>query len=156
MLQWQVVNLISFLPLAIGAIALLSSISGFSFGSFARHYAGKLTVAFLALNALLLIPVREAVYVSVLAAIALFVAIHITLNTVRHQRLLMTHEAKYALACFFIPGIIIVTRALGLYAVDNIVLLTRVLRFAMEGLNTSRLIAVIGTAVVSLSLIASA
>lgn len=124
MLQWQAVSVSSFLPLAMCAIALLSLLSRFSFSIFARNYASRLTMTFLALNALLLIPVREALYVSALAAIALLVATQVTLSVVRSQKLLMTNEAKYALACLFMPGIIIVTRALGLYAVDEIVLLT--------------------------------
>jgi len=124
MLQWQAVSLTHFIPLALGAVALLALLARFSFGIFARNSAGKLTLSFLLLNALLLIPVREAAYVSILAAVALLAATRITLGIIRRRELLFTLEAKYALACLFLPGLIIVTRALGLYAVDELVLLT--------------------------------
>ena len=124
MLQWQAVSLADFLPLAIGAVVLLALLARFSFSIFARPFAAKLTLTFLVLNALLLIPVREALYVSALAAIALLVAMQVVLSIIKSDALLMTREAKYALACLFLPGIIIVSRALGLYAVDELVLIT--------------------------------
>ncbi len=124
MLQWQAVSLTKLLPLAIGGIALMALLARFSFSIFARNAAGQLTVTFLALNFLLLIPAREALYVSVIAAIALLVATKTALKMAKGKVLPMTAEAKFALASLFVPGLIIVCRALGLYAVNDLVLLT--------------------------------
>ncbi len=124
MLKWQAISLGEFLPLAIGAIVFLSFLTRFSFSIFARSAAGKLSLAFLLLNALLLVPAREAIYVSVLAGVALLVATQMTLGIIKRKELLLTAEAKFALACLFVPGLIIVCRALGLYAMDELVLLT--------------------------------
>lgn len=123
-LRWQVVSVGEFIPLALGALALLSLLCLFSFSIFARQAASKLTVSFLAINALLLVPAREASFVAVLAVVALFAATQITLDVIKSKKMPLTPEAKYALACLFLPGIIIITRALGLYAVNELVLLT--------------------------------
>ena len=137
MLKWQAVSIGELLPLAAGAIVLLTLLARFSFSIFARNSAAKLTVSFLALNALLLVPAREAVYVSALAVIALFSATQITLGVVKRKELMLTAEAKYALACLFLPGLIIVARALGLYAVDEIVLLslTSLIYYALRSIS---------------------
>lgn len=152
MLQWQAVSLGEFLSLAVGSILLMSLLARFSFSIFARNTAGKLTLSFLVLNTLLLVPVRDALYVSALAAIALLVAIQVTLGIIKRRELLMTAEAKYALACLFLPGLIIICRALGLYAVDEIVLLTlfslmyyalRSVGLMSERSNNTKLLAII-------------
>ncbi len=124
MLKWAAVEPLIFLPLALGAIALLSLVARFSFGIFARAEANRLTVSFLALNSLLLIPARDASYASIIAAIALIAAAQITAKIIKQNTLLLTTEAKCALACLFLPGLVIVARALGLYAVDELLLLT--------------------------------
>ncbi len=124
MLHWQAVSIGQFVPLALGAIALLSLLSLFSFSIFARKVAPKLTVSFLVICSLLLVPAREAMFAAALAGVALFAATRVTLGIVKSKEILLTLEAKYALACLFLPGSIIIVRALGLYAVDELVLLT--------------------------------
>ena len=124
MLKWQTINIGTFVPLAIGAFALLSFLSYFSFSIFAREDAKRITIAFIALNCLFVIPVRETMYASGLAAMALVIATSITLRIIKEQTLVLTRESKAALACLFLPGVLIVARALGLYAVDELMLVT--------------------------------
>ena len=124
MLKWQTVDVSTFIPIAIGTFALLTVLARFSFGIFARAEASRLTFAFLALNSLFLIPVRETAYISILSAISLLVATTLTINIVKENRQLLTREAKYALACLFFPGLLMIARALGLYSIDELMLIT--------------------------------
>ncbi|MCH2189918.1 MAG: hypothetical protein MK188_03205 [Gammaproteobacteria bacterium] len=124
MLKWQTINIKTFIPLAIGASALLGLLSYFSFNIFARLAAKKLTVSFIALNCLFLIPVRETLYAATLASIALVIASCVSLRVIKKQKLVLTTESRAALACLFLPGILILARALGLYAVDGLMLAT--------------------------------
>ena len=124
MLKWHAVNVSTFIPIAGGTFALLSVLARFSFGIFARAEASRLTFAFLALNSLFLIPVRETAYISILSAISLLIATTLSINIVKENTQLLTREAKYALACLFLPGLLMITRALGLYSVDEIMMIT--------------------------------
>ncbi len=124
MLQWQALDMSVFIPVLAAAVVFLSLLSRFSFSIFARQRAATLTTAFLGLNALLLLPVRDAMYVSVMAAVALLCALKFTASIIKDPDVTITTETKYALACLFLPGLIIISRALSLYAVDEAVLLS--------------------------------
>ncbi len=124
MLKWQAVSLSKLIPLGIGTFAVMGLLAKFSFTIFARSASGKLTAVFTVLCALLLVPAREAMFVAPLAAIALFVAIQTAIEQLKSDTFAKTAEAKFALATLFLPGGIIICRSLGLYAVDELVLLT--------------------------------
>lgn len=121
---WTVGSSSQFLMVCIGASALLTVLARFSYSIFARKIAGPLTLAFLGLNSLLLIPARGTLAVSVLTVIALLGATHIVKKLSSNSALVLTPEAKFAFATLFLPVLIIVGRAMSLYHIDELFFLT--------------------------------
>jgi len=121
---WKAVSPALFWPVCLGAIAALSAISLFAYRIFARQIAMPLTLVFLGLNSLLLVPVRSSIAISLLIAIAGFAAILMTQRLRKKPGLPSTMEAKAAFATLFLPGFIIIARALSLYQIDEAMMLT--------------------------------
>jgi hypothetical protein len=122
-LTWQAIDLTTFMPICAGAIVLLSLLSSFSFRVFSRNIAGSLTLNFLLMNSLLLIPVRGSLSISVLAAAVFWVCSMTVKRLSQKDRINFTKETKFSLALLFLPGIIIIARALSLYNVDEVMLI---------------------------------
>lgn len=123
MLLWVAVNPALFWPVCGGALMFLAIVARFAFGIFSRNIAGALTVWFLLLNGLLLIPVRNSFAVSVLLLVATFAAAYAVKYLSKKDNTVLTLESKFALASLFIPGLIIVARSLSLYLVDAMILI---------------------------------
>lgn len=121
---WTVGSSSQFALICIGASALLAVLARFSYSIFARKIAGPLTISFLGLNALLLVPMRGTLTVSVLTVVALFVATQVVKKLSSEPDLVMTPETKFAFATLFLPGLIIVGRAMSLYHVGELFFLT--------------------------------
>lgn len=135
MMKWEVVNAATFAPVLFGAVALLSAVSYFGFSVFARRIAKPLTIGFLALSALLLIPVRSSLIATGLAAIAFCGAWILIKRLSKTDKLVFTKEAKAALAILLLPGLIIVARALSFYHIDEWTMLA-VFSLAFFGLRS--------------------
>ena len=123
MLTWQAIDLAAFMPICAGAIVLLSLLSRFSFKVFSRNIAGSLTLNFLLMNSLLLIPVRGSLSISVLAGVAFWVSTLTVKRLSSEEKINFTNETKFSLGLLFLPGVIIVARALSLYSVDQVMLI---------------------------------
>lgn len=121
---WKAVNATTFWPVFAGAVTLLALLTRFSFSIFARNIAGPLSLSFLALSALLMIPVRSSIAVSVIAIAALCIAVALVKKLSQHKQVVLTNETKFAFGLLFVPGFIIFARALSLYSVDEVMLLT--------------------------------
>lgn len=119
MMKWVVVNPATFAPVFFGALALLSAVSFFGFNVFARQIAKPLTLGFLSLSALLLIPVRSSLIATGLAALAFLGAWMLIKHLSKSDKLVFTKETKGALAILLLPGLIIVARALSFYHIDE-------------------------------------
>jgi hypothetical protein len=134
-MKWEVTQTAVFLPVFLGALSLLSAVAYFAFSIFSRQISKPLTISFLGLSALLLVPVRAPLIAVGLAAIALWGALMLikrlskadasagatSANTSR--ALLMTKETKASLAVLLLPGLIILARALSFYNIDDATLL---------------------------------
>jgi len=123
-MTWEAGYTSQFWLICAGASVLLTVLAKFSFSIFSRKAAGQLTIAFLALNALLLIPVRGTLTVSILTLVALLAATQITKRLSQQNDTVFTPETKFAFATLFLPGLIIIARALSLYSVDELFMLT--------------------------------
>lgn len=121
---WTVGSSSHFLMICIGASALLTLLARFSYSIFARRIAAPLTVSFLGLNALLLIPMRDTLTVSILTVVALLIATQVVKKLSCQPSLVLTPETKFAFATLFLPGLIIAGRAVSLYHVDELFFLT--------------------------------
>ena len=124
MAKWEAVNPGQFWPVCAGAVVLLAILSRFGFSIFARSVSGSLTVSFLLLNSLLLIPVRSSLYVSVLAVAALWAAAMLVKRMSQHEKVVFTAETRFAFGLLFLPGLIIIARAISLYNVDEVLLIS--------------------------------
>jgi hypothetical protein len=123
MILWEVKNLRVFIPIFLGALSLLSVVAFFGFSVFARKFAKPITLGFLALSALLLVPFRAPLAAAILAAIALAGAWYLIQRIRNHDSFLETFEIKIAFSLLLLPGTIIAVRALSFYNLDNISLM---------------------------------
>ena len=141
MMTWKAFDSATFWPIFAGAIILLTILTKFSFRIFARNIAAPLSNNFLLMSSLLLIPIRSSITVSIIAIISIWFASTLVKKLKQDDAMVFTNESKFALALMFVPGILIIVRALSLYHVDEITLITieslfyfslRSLRFAFN------------------------
>ena len=149
MVTWTVVNASSFWPVFIAAVIALAVLARFSFSIFARGIASPLSVGFLTMNALLLIPVRSSLLVSIVALIAFGIASMLVKKLSQREKVVFTKETKFAFGLMFAPAFVIIARAVGLYSIDGVMmillsgLMYAFLRFIVQRLNEGSLSAVV-------------
>lgn len=86
----------------------------------ARRSAGTLSVLFLLSNMLLLVPVRETVFVGTAALIAVLLPIAIFSKRMSQDNSLRTPEGLFGMATVLVPAGIIICRSIWFYPVDEI------------------------------------
>ncbi len=123
-LTWTTVEAGAFLPLFAGAVAVLTLLSRFSMSIFARRHASLLSTTFLLVCAGLLIPVRDSLGISMVMLVAVLLAYRVNVKVRNSEEFLNTPEANFALMTLFIAPGIILARALSLYHVDEVLMLT--------------------------------
>lgn len=126
-MKWEVTSSALFLPVFLGALSLLSAVAYFSFSIFSRQIAKPLTLGLLGLSAALLVPVREPLIAVGLAGITLWGA-WLLIQRLRKTgtsagKLVMTKETKASLCLLLLPGLIILTRAVRFYSIDDATIL---------------------------------
>lgn len=131
-MKWVVFNKALFLPVFLGALALLSTVTYFGFSIFSRKIAKPLTLSLLGLSAVLLVPVRAPLIAVGLAGITLMAA-WVLIQRVLIPRLgkidmsgdslVMTKETKASLGLLLLPGLIVLIRAVSFYNIDAVTLL---------------------------------
>lgn len=124
MVTWKVSDFAALLPILGFALVALPILTRFSMSIFARRIAMPLTIGFLALNSLLLVPVRSSLAISALVAFAFLAAAFIAKRLSQNQELVFTPETKFALGSLFIPGLILIARSLSLYTIDSVLSIT--------------------------------
>lgn len=122
MVTWTVVNVSSFWPVFIAAVIALAVLARFSFSIFARAIATPLSIGFIAMNALLLIPVRSSILVSLVALVAIGFASFLVKKLSQNEKVVFTKETKFAFALMFAPALLIVARAVCLYKIDEVMM----------------------------------
>ena len=122
MVTWTVVSPTSFWPVFIGAVLALMILARFSFSIFARKIATPLSVSFLLMNALLLVPVRSSLFISLLAVAGILFASAVVKKISNNEKVVFTKETKFAMSLLFAPALLIIARAVSLYSVDEVIL----------------------------------
>lgn len=136
-MKWEVASRAIFIPVFLGALALLSAVTYFGFSIFSRQIAKPLTLGFLCLSAVLLVPVRAPLIAVGLSGITLWAAWffiqkilipRMSMNRLgktdgSSDTLVMTKETKVSLGLLLLPGLIILSRAVSFYSIDNLTLL---------------------------------
>lgn len=119
-MKWEVIDVAIFLPVFIGALVLLSAVTYFAFRIFSRQIAKPLTLGFLSLSAVLLIPLRAPSLAVGLAALALCVAWVLISRLRKVENLIMSMETKASLGILLLPGMIVLARAVSFYHIDDL------------------------------------
>jgi len=126
---WQAASSGSAL-MALGmALLVLIPIAWLAFSVLARPVAKQLTFTYVAMNLLLIVPVRELIFIVPLAAIALIfmlkkVKLKNTNNAAERDFTWNTKEANFARLTMFIPVGIMIVRSLMSYDVGSVEVLT--------------------------------
>lgn len=108
------------IALAIATLVLVP-ITLFGFKVMARQSALPLTAAYLLTGSILLIPVRDTLYVSIIAGASILLSLAFITKMVRKDKLLRTAEGKFARILLFIAPVIMLVRSLWLYQADNLI-----------------------------------
>ena len=105
-----------------GAMLVLIPVTMFCFAIMARRSAITLSLHFLAINCLLLLPIRSSTAIGVVALLATTYALLVVSKLARVDGALKTPEGKFALMTLFIPGAIILFRSMYFYQVDSLLI----------------------------------
>jgi hypothetical protein len=104
----------------LGTIAISAPVAWIGHKVLARRSAGTLSALFLFTNLLLLIPVRESVFVGIAALIAVIIPIAIFSKRMSQENTLRTPEGLIGMATVLVPAGIIICRSIWFYPVDEI------------------------------------
>ncbi len=119
---WQIGSGMSTSLILIGAIVALTPITMFCNAIMARKSAITLSVHFLLLNILLLLPIRSSGSIGAIALFATLYALYVSGKLMHKDPALSTAEGKFALTTLFIPAGIILFRSLYFYQVDSLLI----------------------------------
>ncbi|MGB1799388.1 MAG: hypothetical protein ACPHLK_01010 [Gammaproteobacteria bacterium] len=106
--------------LAIATVVLVP-ITLFGFKVMARQSALPLTAAYLLSGSMLLIPVRDTLYVSIIAGASILLTLAFVTKLANKDKLLRTAEGKFARSLLFIAPVIMLVRSLWLYQADDLI-----------------------------------
>lgn len=105
-----------------GAMLVLIPVTMFCFAIMARRSAITLSLHFLVINCLLLLPIRSSTAIGIVALLATTYALLVVGKLARVDGALKTPEGKFALMTLFIPGGIILFRSMYFYQVDSLLI----------------------------------
>ena len=105
-----------------GAMLVLIPVTMFCFAIMARHSSKLLSLHFLVLNTLLLLPIRTSMAAGTIALLGVMYALLVLGKLTTKDRSLKTGEGKFALATLFIPIGIILFRSMYFYQVDSLMI----------------------------------
>jgi len=118
--SWQIDD-IARLGLTVGgAMAVLLPATLFCYAIMARQSSKMLSLHFVLLNLLLLLPIRSSLAAGSIALAGTIYALYVVARLVRQDHALKTGEGKFALTTLFIPAGIILFRSMYLYQFDSL------------------------------------
>lgn len=118
--DWQIENVANIGITLGGAMLVLVPVALFCFAIMARHSAKLLSLHFLLLNALLLLPIRNSMAAGMVALLGVFYAMFVVGKLAGKDKSLKTGEGKFALATLFIPLGIVLFRSMYFYQIDSL------------------------------------
>lgn len=120
--DWRIGEVTNIGVTASAAMFVLVPVTWFCFAVMARHSAKSLSLHFLAINALLLLPVRDSVAAGAIALAGVVYALIVMSRLTQNNVGLKTGEGRFALAALFIPLGIVLFRSMYFYRVDSLML----------------------------------
>ncbi|MEM8682154.1 MAG: hypothetical protein AAGF72_01920 [Pseudomonadota bacterium] len=120
--EWRIDDIASIGLTMSAAMLVLVPVTLFCFAVMARQSARPLSLHFLLLNALLLLPIRGSMAAGTIALAGVMYALYRMRGMTRQNPALKTPEGKFALATLFIPLGIILFRSMYFYSVDSLMI----------------------------------
>ena len=120
--EWRIGDAVSIGATAAAAMLVLVPVTCFCFAVMARRSAKPLSIHFLLLNALLLLPVRDSAAAGSIALVGVAYALFVMNKLTEDNLALKTGEGKFALATLFIPLGIVLFRSMYFYQVDSLMI----------------------------------
>lgn len=103
------------------AAIILIPLTIFGFKVMARQSAIPLSIAFLLSNSMLLLPVRDTLYVSLIAGASILLSLVFITKLIQKDPKLRTAEGKFARILLFIAPVIMLVRSIWLYQADELI-----------------------------------
>ncbi len=116
--RWVVSDVSSVIMAGMGALCILLPVTMLGFKILSKNSARLLTLSYLGLNALLLLPFRAPLFVGIMITVALFVPTLVIRSRLSKDISLLSVRGKYALSILFIPALLLLARNLYLYQLD--------------------------------------
>lgn len=131
---WQIGDIANIGMTMGGAFAVLLPVTLFCFAIMARHSAKALTLHFLAVNLLLLVPVRMSVIAGAIGLAGTFYAVWALRRMLARDAALKTPEGRFALTALFIPLGIVLFRSMYFYEIESltVAMLSATVYFALR------------------------
>lgn len=120
--EWRIDDIANIGITISAALIVLVPVTLFCFAVMARHSAKSLSINFLLLNALLLLPIRSSLAAGSIALAGVFYALFAIRKVMRQNPALNTSEGRFALAALFIPLGIVLFRSMYFYEVDSLMI----------------------------------
>ena len=120
--EWRIDDIANIGITMCAAMLVFVPVTLFCFAVMARHSAKLLSMHFLLLNALLLLPIRSSLAAGAIALAGVMYALFAISKLTRDNPALKTGEGKFALATLFIPLGIILFRSMYFYEVDSLMI----------------------------------
>ncbi len=120
--DWRIEDMASIGITMSAAMLVLVPVTLLCFAIMARRSAKTLSLHFLLLNALLLLPIRSSIAAGTIALGAIVYALLVMGRLTRGDLALKTGEGKFALAALLIPPGIILFRSMYFYQVDSLMI----------------------------------
>ena len=118
--KWDAPEFGAIMLALLGTVAISAPVTWVGHKVLARRSAGTLSALFLFTNLLLLVPVRESIFVGVAAFIAVIIPLILFGKRMSNDNTLRTPEGLFAMATVLVPAGIIICRSIWLYPVDEI------------------------------------
>ena len=118
--KWDAPEFGAIMLALLGTVAISAPVTWVSHKVLARRSAGTLSALFLFTNLLLLVPVRESLFVGVAALIAVIIPLSLFCKRMSQDNTLRTPEGLFAMTTVLVPAGIIICRSIWLYPVDEI------------------------------------
>lgn len=122
--KWVAPEFDALMMALLGTLVISAPVAWGSHKVLARRSAHILSALFVFTNLLLLLPVRESVYVGLTVLVAVALPLALLIKRMSQDSTLRTPEGFFAMATIFVPAGIIICRSIWLYPVDEILQIT--------------------------------
>lgn len=118
--EWVAPEFSEIILALLGTLVISAPVAWVGHKVLARRSAGRLSALFLFTNLLLLVPVRESLFVGLAALVAIIIPIALFSKRMAHDHTLRTPEGFFGMATVLVPAGIIICRSIWFYPVDEI------------------------------------